>query len=135
MKRSIGSRRRGGASSPSAVGLISGRKRSSSAHPTGIFWVMKRSIGSSRSAVASSTRLMALPLAPLLPLLEALRAPRLFLLAPAPGRGARPPAVPAEAVFEPPRRLARVGEDQDPGPALALQEAPAAAEILPPAVV
>src|SRR3972149_2960122 len=69
------------------------------------------------------------------PPLKSFREPRRFFRAPVAGRGARLPAVPAEAVFEPPRRLARVGEDQDPGPALALQEAPAAAEILPPAVV
>ncbi|MBI2492328.1 MAG: DEAD/DEAH box helicase [Candidatus Rokubacteria bacterium] len=49
----------------SAVGLISGTKRSSSAHSTAIFWPMNFSIASRLSALASSTRLIALPPAPM----------------------------------------------------------------------
>ena len=47
-----------------ALGLISGRMRSSSGHSTTIFWPMNFSIGSRFSALASSTSAMALPPAP-----------------------------------------------------------------------
>ena len=55
-------RRSGGA--PRRVGRISGTIRSSSGHSTVIFWPMNFSIASRLSALASSTRPMALPPAP-----------------------------------------------------------------------